>query len=112
MNILVIKSKGFSLDEFKRNIIQVNASSYFGETLEDAMIILNNEQIDLLFIYLAGINDKDINIIEYTNTYHPDTKVVIMGDRKVLKIISVLSNGNFALIEEPVDVIKQQYSKN
>lgn len=102
MDILIINEYGFSVDELKDNINKMNARSYYSSSKEQSIILMNNHQIDLVFLYLNSLDIEELEILRYINENYKNTKVIIRADKEMIDAISIINNGFYAIVEDPV----------
>ncbi|RLC51673.1 MAG: hypothetical protein DRZ79_02415 [Candidatus Cloacimonadota bacterium] len=102
MNVLVLSSKKYFLDEIAEFFQSENIKLFSAETLEDAIAALFKNKIDIFLFQFDSL--EEIELLRYINNYYRKIKVIILTNNFLHNAISILKNGDYFLMNNPFKI--------
>jgi len=76
------------------------SATYFAQTHEQAIQVLDDHPIESVVLNLRSMNDAVI--LRYINRYYPEIRIVVSANKEFEEIISVLNQQNYSRLPQPL----------
>ncbi len=112
MQILFRTINGHARDALRELADDMNATAFFAVSAEDAVRLMNQNRIDILFLEMRQM--ADAGLLKYANENFRDMRIVLIAGDELKNMVSAIKKGRFALLGEPFGLpeIKHIISKN
>ncbi|MXO04645.1 sigma-54 dependent transcriptional regulator [Flavobacterium sp. HBTb2-11-1] len=101
-NILVVDDNNDMLDLIQRQLKSFNYRTYKASSVNEAIEVLKNSEIDLLISDLNMPNINGIELLKYTQEHYPAIpKLVISGIPSVYNIVNAMKSGALDYLTKP-----------
>lgn len=87
-------------NEIKEFFQREKANTYFADSSESAIDILNKKKINILIFDFNSL--LDTVLLKYIENYYKNVKVIISADSYMQNAISVFRNNHFILLDDPL----------
>ena len=100
MNILVKSNKEYLENEIKEFFQREKANTYFTDSAECAIDLLNKHKINMVIFDFNSL--LDTVLLKYIENYYKNVKVILSADKYMRNAITVFQNNNFILLDNPL----------
>ncbi len=86
--------------EFNEFAQDIDANSYYSNSLEKSIAILNEQQIDIVVLKIGKLSDA--SILKYLNDYYKDIKVLVSARKDFEEALTIFSQVQFEKVNSPM----------
>ncbi len=99
MNILFFRVNEFIKDELQEYITGMKGKTFFANTIEEVVGILESYPIDSLFLDVRNVTD--LKVLRYINEHFSQVGVILTVEAGFDEMLSTIKNGRFDTLEKP-----------
>lgn len=87
-------------EEFNEFSHEIHANSFFSNSTEESISVLNRHTIDTVIIKIGKI--EDVSVLKYINDYYKNIKVLISARKDFEEALTIFSQIHFEKVKSPM----------
>ena len=87
-------------EEFNEFSQEIRANSFFSNSTEESIKVLNEQQINTVIIKIGKI--ADVSVLKYINDYYKNIKVLVSARKDFEEALTIFNQVHFEKVKSPM----------